>query len=142
MLAAAYDESRLPKGVLNLVTGDGSKVGNVIVEDPRIKAISFTGSNTVGTCLYQQAAQRMCRVQWELSGKNPVIVLEDADLERAATDVALSAYGSSGQRCTATSRAVVEPTIFVGVKPKMSTAQEKVLDRSSRSCPPTTSQTR
>lgn len=112
ILAQAYEEAGLPKGVLNLVMGDGSKVGNVIVEDPRVKAISFTGSNLVGQRLYQQAAARMCRVQLELGGKNPVVVLEDADLEKAAADVVLGAYGSSGQRCTATSRAIVVEPIY------------------------------
>jgi len=112
ILAQAYAEAGLPKGVLNLIMGDGSTVGNVIVEDPRIKAISFTGSNLVGQRLYQQAAARMCRVQLELGGKNPVVVLEDADLEKAAADVVLGAYGSSGQRCTATSRAVVVEPIY------------------------------
>lgn len=113
MLVQAYEEAGLPKGVLNLVMGDGSKVGNVIVDDPRIKAISFTGSNTVGQRLYAQAAaKRLCRVQLELGGKNPVVVLEDADLDKAAADVVLGAYGSSGQRCTATSRAVVVEPIY------------------------------
>jgi alpha-ketoglutaric semialdehyde dehydrogenase len=112
MLVQALEEAGLPKGVLNLIMGDGSKVGNVIVDDPRIKAISFTGSNAVGTRLYEQAAKRMCRVQLELGGKNPVVVLEDADLEKAASDVVLGAYGSSGQRCTATSRAVVVEPIY------------------------------
>ncbi len=112
ILAQAYAEAGLPKGVLNLIMGDGSTVGNVIVEDPRIKAISFTGSNLVGQRLYQQAAARMCRVQLELGGKNPVVVLEDADLKKAAADVVLGAYGSSGQRCTATSRAVVVEPIY------------------------------
>jgi alpha-ketoglutaric semialdehyde dehydrogenase len=112
ILVQALEEAGLPKGVLNLVMGDGSKVGNVIVDDPRVKAISFTGSNAVGTRLYEQAAKRMCRVQLELGGKNPVVVLEDADLEKAASDVVLGAYGSSGQRCTATSRAVVVEPIY------------------------------
>ena len=113
MLVQAYEEAGLPKGVLNLVMGDGSKVGNVIVDDDRIKAISFTGSNAVGQRLYAQAAaKRLCRVQLELGGKNPVVVLEDADLDKAANDVVLGAYGSSGQRCTATSRAVVVEPIY------------------------------
>ena len=113
MLVQAYEEAGLPKGVLNLVMGDGSKVGNVIVDDDRIKAISFTGSNAVGQRLFAQAAaKRLCRVQLELGGKNPVVVLEDADLDKAANDVVLGAYGSSGQRCTATSRAVVVEPIY------------------------------
>jgi aldehyde dehydrogenase (NAD+) len=112
ILVQALEEAGLPKGVLNLVMGAGSTVGNVIVDDPRVKAISFTGSNAVGSRLYEQAAKRMCRVQLELGGKNPVVVLEDADLEKAAGDVVLGAYGSSGQRCTATSRAVVVEPIY------------------------------
>jgi aldehyde dehydrogenase (NAD+) len=112
ILVQALEEAGLPKGVLNLVMGEGSKVGNIIVDDERVKAISFTGSNAVGSRLYQQAAKRMCRVQLELGGKNPVVVLEDADLEKAASDVVLGAYGSSGQRCTATSRAVVVEPIY------------------------------
>jgi aldehyde dehydrogenase (NAD+) len=112
ILVQALEEAGLPKGVLNLVMGEGNKVGNIIVDDERVKAISFTGSNAVGSRLYQQAAKRMCRVQLELGGKNPVVVLEDADLEKAASDVVLGAYGSSGQRCTATSRAVVVEPIY------------------------------
>src|SRR5919204_577642 len=122
VLVQAFEEAGLPKGVLNLVHGPGSSVGNVIVDDPRVKAISFTGSNAVGTRLYAQAARRLCRGQLELGGKNPVVVLEDADLEKAANDVALGAYGSSGQRCTATSRAVV-------VEPILEEFTELVADR-------------
>ncbi len=125
ILVQALEEAGLPKGVINLVMGEGSKVGNVIIDDPRVKAISFTGSNAVGTRLYQQAAKRMCRVQLELGGKNPVVVLEDADLEKAASDVVLGAYGSSGQRCTATSRAVV-------VEPILERFTEMVADRAEQ----------
>jgi aldehyde dehydrogenase (NAD+) len=72
-----------------------------------VKAISFTGSNAVGRRLYAQAAKRLCKVQLEMGGKNAVIVMEDADLEKAAESVAGGAFGATGQRCTATSRAVV-----------------------------------
>ncbi|MCC7104548.1 MAG: aldehyde dehydrogenase family protein [Chloroflexi bacterium] len=112
LLVQAFEEAGLPKGVLNLITGPGGAVGNAIVDDPRVKAISFTGSNAVGNALYAQAAKRMCKVQLELGGKNPVIVLDDADLPRAAADVATGAWGSSGQRCTATSRAVVLEPVY------------------------------
>src|SRR5205814_8688432 len=94
-------------------------------DGPRVKALSFTGSNAVGSRLYAQAAKRMCRVQLELGGKNPVVVLEDADLDRAATDVCLGAFGSSGQRCTATSRAVV-------VEPILKRFTEMVADRAEQ----------
>ncbi len=125
MLVQAYEEAGLPKGVLNLVTGAGSTVGNVLVDDERVKAISFTGSNAVGTRLYAQAARRLCRVQLEMGGKNPVVVLDDADLEKAATDVSLGAFGSSGQRCTATSRAIV-------VEPILKEFTELVADRAEQ----------
>jgi aldehyde dehydrogenase (NAD+) len=126
ILTQAYEEAGLPKGVLNLIMGDGSKVGNVIVDDDRIKAISFTGSNLVGQRMYAQAAaKRLCRVQLELGGKNPVVVLEDADLDKAATEVVLGAFGSSGQRCTATSRAVV-------VEPILERFTELVADRAEQ----------
>ncbi|MFN8521837.1 MAG: aldehyde dehydrogenase family protein [Chloroflexota bacterium] len=112
LLVQAYAEAGLPPGVLNLVIGSGGTVGNVIVDDPRVKAITFTGSNQVGAALYARAARRFCKVQLELGGKNPVIVLDDADLPKAAADVATGAFGSTGQRCTATSRAVVQRSIL------------------------------
>ncbi len=125
IMVRAFEEAGLPKGVLNMVVGPGGKVGNVLVEDPRVKAISFTGSNTVGTRLYADAAKRLCRVQLELGGKNPVVVLEDADLQKAAADVALGAFGSTGQRCTATSRCVV-------VEPILRDFTELVADRAEQ----------
>lgn len=100
-------DAGLPDGVLNLVLGSGEALSAGLVDDERIKAISFTGSSSVGRALYARAAQRLCRVQLEMGGKNAVIVLADADLEKAAESVAAGAFGATGQRCTATSRAVV-----------------------------------
>ena len=100
-------DAGLPDGVLNLVLGSGEALSGALVDDERIKAISFTGSSNVGRALYARAAQRLCRVQLEMGGKNAVIVLADADLEKAAESVAAGAFGATGQRCTATSRAVV-----------------------------------
>ncbi len=100
-------DAGLPDGVLNLVLGSGETLSSALVDDDRIKAISFTGSSSVGRALYARAAQRLCRVQLEMGGKNAVIVLADADLEKAAESVAAGAFGATGQRCTATSRAVV-----------------------------------
>ena len=111
LLAEALQEAGLPPGVLNVVTGPGSAVGDVLVDDPRIRAISFTGSNEIGTRLYQRAAARGVRVTAEMGGKNPVVVLDDADLELAAEGILQGAFGSTGQRCTATSRVVVTPGI-------------------------------
>jgi len=102
-----FVDAGVPNGVLNMVLGPGDALSRAIVDDERVKAISFTGSNAVGRRLYAQAAKRLCRVQLEMGGKNAVIVMEDADLEKAAESVAGGAFGATGQRCTATSRAVV-----------------------------------
>jgi acyl-CoA reductase-like NAD-dependent aldehyde dehydrogenase len=102
-----FQEAGVPAGVLNLVLGSGSDAGDEIVNHPAVRAISFTGSNSVGLKLYEQAARRGARVQCEMGGKNPVVVLEDADLDLAVESTAQGAFGSTGQRCTATSRAVV-----------------------------------
>ncbi len=102
-----FEEAGIPKGVLNLILGSGSDAGDEIINHPAVKAISFTGSNEVGIRLYEQASRRGAKVQCEMGGKNPVVVLEDADLELAVESTAQGAFGSSGQRCTATSRAVV-----------------------------------
>ncbi len=107
LLVQCYEKAGLPPGVLNMVTGSGGEVGDTLVDDERVKALSFTGSNSVGQVLYARAAKRLCRVQLELGGKNPVIVLEDADLEQAVEAVAVGAFGSTGQRCTCTSRVIV-----------------------------------
>ncbi len=111
LIAEAFVEAGLPPGVLNIITGPGSAVGDVLVDDPRIRAISFTGSNEIGTRLYQRAAARGVRVTAEMGGKNPVVVLDDADLELAAEGILQGAFGSTGQRCTATSRVVVTPGV-------------------------------
>jgi len=106
LLVEALVEAGLPPGVLNLVTGPGGAVGNALVDDPRIRAISFTGSNSVGLALYERAARRGARVTAEMGGKNPVVVLDDADLDLAVEGILQGAFGSTGQRCTATSRVV------------------------------------
>ncbi len=102
-----FEEAGLPKGVLNLVLGSGSEAGDEIIGHPAVKAVSFTGSNDVGIRLYEQVSRRGAKVQCEMGGKNPVVVMEDADLDLAVESTAQGAFGSSGQRCTATSRAVV-----------------------------------
>ncbi|MFZ0061897.1 MAG: aldehyde dehydrogenase family protein [Pyrinomonadaceae bacterium] len=102
-----FEAAGLPPGVLNLVLGSGSDAGDEIINHPAVKAVSFTGSNQVGIRLYEQVSRRGGKVQCEMGGKNPVVVLEDADMELAVESTAQGAFGSSGQRCTATSRAVV-----------------------------------
>ncbi|MGH7567035.1 MAG: aldehyde dehydrogenase family protein [Gemmatimonadota bacterium] len=111
MVVAMFAEAGLPAGVLNLVFGSGSEVGAAIVEDPRVRALSFTGSNEVGVALYARAAEGGKKVQCEMGGKNPLFVLEDADLEMAVEAASQGAFGSTGQRCTATSRAVLVESI-------------------------------
>src|SRR6185295_17987395 len=102
-----FTEAGIPPGVLNLILGSGSEAGDEIINHPAVKAVSFTGSNEVGIRLYEEVSRRGAKVQCEMGGKNPVVVLEDADLDLAVESTAQGAFGSSGQRCTATSRAVV-----------------------------------
>jgi acyl-CoA reductase-like NAD-dependent aldehyde dehydrogenase len=90
-----------------MVLGTGGEVGERLVDHPKVQAVSFTGSNEIGSRLYARGAQRMIRVQCEMGGKNPVLVLEDADLDLAVAATIQGAFGSTGQRCTATSRVVI-----------------------------------
>src|SRR5256885_16546471 len=107
-----FVDAGLPSGVLNMVLGAGETLSRALSSDDRVKAISFTGSSAVGRRLYTQAADRLCQVQLEMGGKNAVIVMDDADLEKAAESVATGAFGATGQRCTATSRAVVVRSVL------------------------------
>jgi alpha-ketoglutaric semialdehyde dehydrogenase len=106
-----FREAGIPPGVLNMVLGAGEEVGDELLEDEEVRAISFTGSNEVGSHIYRQAARRMKKCQCEMGGKNPVVVLRDANLVLATESTVAGAFGSSGQRCTATSRVVVEEAI-------------------------------
>jgi len=110
-LAKALAEAGLPKGALNVVVGDGRAVGGELAGNPAVVALSFTGSYGVGNQIYQQLAHRMARAQMEMGGKNPTIVLADADLDLAASLVAIAGFGLTGQACTATSRVIVEKTV-------------------------------
>jgi len=108
LLAEILEEAGMPKGVFNLVSGPGGAVGNTLVDHPDVQAVSFTGSNSIGSALNQRCAKRGIRVTCEMGGKNPVVVLDDADLTLAITGIVQGAFGSTGQRCTATSRVVVQ----------------------------------
>src|SRR2546422_1229365 len=110
-LAKALAEAGLPKGVLNVVVGEGRAVGGELAANPKVVALSFTGSHAVGSQIYQQLAPRMARAQMEMGGKNPTIVLADADLDLAAKLVATAGFGLTGQACTATSRVIVEKSV-------------------------------
>jgi alpha-ketoglutaric semialdehyde dehydrogenase len=106
-----FHEAGVPAGVLNMVLGAGEEVGDELVQDPTVRAISFTGSNEIGSLIYSLSARQMKKCQCEMGGKNPVIVLRDADLALATESVTFGAFGSTGQRCTATSRVIVEERI-------------------------------
>ncbi len=110
-LAKILAEAGLPKGVLNVVIGEGRAVGGELAANPAVVALSFTGSHTVGSQIYQQLAPRMARAQMEMGGKNPTIVLADADLDLAARLVAIAGFGLTGQACTATSRVIIERSV-------------------------------
>lgn len=101
-------EAGLPPGILNVVTGAGGALGDALVTDPRIDAVSFTGSYGIGQALYQKTAVRMTRTHLELGGKNPLIVAADADLDKAVNAAVRGGFGLTGQACTATSRVIVE----------------------------------
>jgi alpha-ketoglutaric semialdehyde dehydrogenase len=106
LLAEIYTEAGLPAGVFNVLVGSGSEVGETIVNSPHVPIISFTGSNSIGSALYVKAASRGAKVTCEMGGKNAVIVMSDADLDKAAIAIRDGAFGSTGQRCTATSRVI------------------------------------
>ena len=124
-LVEIFEEAGLPPGVLNLITGPGSVVGNALVESPLVNAISFTGSTEVGTDLYASSARVLKKVQAEMGGKNAVILLADADLDKALGGIIQGAFGSTGQRCTATSRVIVEDAIY-------DEFMEQLIDRTSK----------
>jgi acyl-CoA reductase-like NAD-dependent aldehyde dehydrogenase len=110
-------EGGLPDGVVNLVTGSGGEVGNPIVDHPDVRVISFTGHTSTGIEISRRAAETLKRVSLELGGKNPIVIWEDADRDLALDSVIWSAFGTSGQRCTAASRLIVHRAVhdeFVG----------------------------
>lgn len=104
-------EAGLPKGVVNLVTGSGRLVGDVLVGNKGINGISFTGSYSVGMKIYEKAMPNLTRVQLEMGGKNPMIILNDADVDKAVQFASVSGFGLTGQACTAASRLIVEEGI-------------------------------
>lgn len=111
MLADIINRSGLPKGVFNLVMGHGSVVGDAIVSSPTVAGVSFTGSTRVGKAIGHALFERGARMQLEMGGKNPLIVLDDAPLELAVDCALQGAFFSTGQRCTASSRLIVTPGI-------------------------------
>lgn len=114
-----YEEAGLPNGLLNLVNGSGSVVGNAMVEHPGIDLISFTGSNEVGSAINARAGELLKRTSLEMGGKNAVTVLADADLDLAVDSILWGAFGTSGQRCTATSRIIVHQEVKASLEQKL-----------------------
>ena len=110
-LVEILTEAGVPPGVVNLVHGTGREVGEAILSHPDIGVISFTGSSEVGSRIAEVAGKHLKRVSLELGGKNPQIVMEDADLELALEGVLWGAFGTTGQRCTATSRLILHEPI-------------------------------
>jgi alpha-ketoglutaric semialdehyde dehydrogenase len=111
-LVEALENAGLPAGVVNFVTGSGGAIGDAMLEHRSLKAVSFTGSCDVGNRLYDKATRRRLRVQLEMGGKNPTVVLADANLDVAAATLVNAAFFSTGQKCTACSRAIVERSVY------------------------------
>lgn len=110
-LMKIFIEAGLPKGVLNVVFGSGGTVGDVLVNHKDIRVISFTGSNDTGRRIAAKCGEQLKKVSLEMGGKNAVTVMDDADLELAAEGIVWSAFGTSGQRCTACSRVIVHEAV-------------------------------
>lgn len=125
LFAKLAQEAGLPDGVLNVVQGKGSEAGVALVEDERIAIISFTGSTIVGRDIAQIAGRRLARVSLELGGKNPFVVCDDADIEKAVHWAALSAFSNAGQRCAAGSRIIVFESVYKNFC-------EKLIEKASR----------
>jgi aldehyde dehydrogenase (NAD+) len=111
-IVEALHEAGIPKGVVNYIVGSGSEIGQALVNAGPLKAISFTGSCQIGMWLHEQASKRRLRIQLEMGAKNPTIVLADANLAAATENVVNAAFFSTGQKCTATSRVIVEEPIY------------------------------
>jgi aldehyde dehydrogenase (NAD+) len=107
-----FAEAGLTRGVLNIVHGGGSDVGQSLVEHPDVPIITFTGSRETGVAVTRAAAEELKHVHLELGGKNGIIVMDDADLELAVDGIVWSAFGTSGQRCTAASRVIVHDSVY------------------------------
>jgi aldehyde dehydrogenase (NAD+) len=111
LLVELMEEAGFPAGVVNLVTGSGGEVGDAIIDSPDVPVISFTGSSVTGRHIAERAGRRLKRLSLELGGKNAVVVLRDADLDLAVDGILWSAFGTTGQRCTACSRVIADRPI-------------------------------
>ena len=120
------DEAGFPPGVVNMLTGSGSVVGDGIVAHPDIRAVSFTGGVDTGKHVYESAAKKMIKVGLELGGKNAIIAMDDANVELLMDGVMFGAFGTAGQRCTATSRLIVHEKVYDQVVGELVERAEKL----------------
>jgi alpha-ketoglutaric semialdehyde dehydrogenase len=119
-------EAGVPAGVVNIVHGFGREVGDRIVRHPDVPVITLTGSRETGVAVLKAAADTLKHVHVELGGKNAIIVIEDADLDLAADGIVWSAFGTSGQRCTAASRVIVHEQVYDELQSRLVTAAERL----------------
>jgi acyl-CoA reductase-like NAD-dependent aldehyde dehydrogenase len=120
------DEAGLPAGVVNVVHGYGESAGDALVRHPSVPVITFTGSRETGVAVTKAAADRLKHVHLELGGKNAIIVLDDADLDLAVEGIVWSAFGTSGQRCTAASRVIAHQAVYEALQSKLVAAAERL----------------
>lgn len=125
-LIQALADAGLPRGVVNLLLGDPNELGPVMIGNEQVRAVSFTGSTAVGRKVQQMAAARGIRVQCEMGGKNPLIVAADADLDIAVRIAIDGAFSGTGQKCTATSRIIVEQPVIEAFTEKLVAATRKL----------------
>lgn len=121
-LAEILHAAGVVPGAFGTVTGRGSEIGDALVADPRIRAVSFTGSTAVGLRLQRQLAGTGIRVQTEMGGKNAAVVLDDADLDHAVATIVAGSFGQAGQRCTATSRLIVQAGVAAELRTRLTAA--------------------
>lgn len=127
LLAGALQDAGLPPGVLNVVVGRDPALGAHLLADPRVPVISFTGSTATGRIVAAEAGRLLKRVCLELGGKNAVVVLADADLDLAVDGILWSAFGTSGQRCTACSRVIVERAVSRELTERLAAAMKQLV---------------
>lgn len=127
VLVEALAEAGIPRGVINYITGSGRNVGDELVGSPDVNGVSFTGSYSVGKGIYSKAIENMTRVQLEMGGKNPMVVLKDADIDKAVSLAVAGGFGVTGQACTATSRVIVEEDIADEFAAALSTAAQNLV---------------
>ena len=126
LLVEIAEEAGLPKGVWNLVNGLGEDAGKALTEHPDIKAVGFVGESRTGSMIMKQGADTLKRFHFELGGKNPVVVFADADLERAADAAVFMIYSLNGERCTSSSRLLVEESIYESFTQKVAEKAKRI----------------